>query len=55
MREKSKVICEWLFDPEEMAKPDFDPKDAVELFHRVNLQDFEACQVVSRKYELKVL
>lgn len=42
--EKSKVICEWLFDPEEMAKPDFDPKDAVELFHRVNLQDFEACE-----------
>lgn len=24
--EKSKVICEWLFDPEEMAKPDFDQK-----------------------------
>jgi Rieske 2Fe-2S family protein len=42
--EKSKVICEWLFDPEEIAKPDFDPKDAVELFHRVNLQDFEACE-----------
>jgi Rieske 2Fe-2S family protein len=42
--EKSKVICEWLFDPEEMAKSDFDPKDAVELFHRVNLQDFEACE-----------
>ncbi|MGG4386124.1 aromatic ring-hydroxylating dioxygenase subunit alpha [Priestia megaterium] len=41
---KSKVICEWLFDPEEMAKPEFDPRDAVELFHRVNLQDFEACE-----------
>ncbi|WP_141432145.1 aromatic ring-hydroxylating dioxygenase subunit alpha [Bacillus sp. 03113] len=42
--EKTKVICEWLFDPEEMAKPDFNPMDAVELFHRVNLQDFAACQ-----------
>jgi glycine betaine catabolism A len=41
--EKSKVICEWLFDPEEMEKPDFDPMDAVELFHRVNKQDFDAC------------
>ncbi|MGP7818634.1 aromatic ring-hydroxylating oxygenase subunit alpha [Niallia sp. 01092] len=42
--DKTKVICDWLFDPEEMAKPDFDPMDAVGLFHRVNLQDFEACQ-----------
>ncbi|WP_445491205.1 aromatic ring-hydroxylating oxygenase subunit alpha [Niallia sp. 03133] len=41
---KTKVICDWLFDPAEMAKSDFDPSDAVELFHRVNLQDFEACQ-----------
>ncbi|MGE8081140.1 aromatic ring-hydroxylating oxygenase subunit alpha [Peribacillus loiseleuriae] len=42
--DRSIVICDWLFDPEEMAKPDFDPMDAVELFHRVNEQDFEACQ-----------
>jgi glycine betaine catabolism A len=41
--ERSFVICDWLFDPEEMAQPDFDPMDAVELFHRVNEQDFEAC------------
>lgn len=41
---KTKIICEWLFDPDEMAKSDFDPKDAVELFHRVNLQDFSACE-----------
>ncbi|MEK4069914.1 aromatic ring-hydroxylating oxygenase subunit alpha [Peribacillus sp. FSL R5-0717] len=42
--DRSIVICDWLFDPEEMAKPDFNPLDAVELFHRVNEQDFEACQ-----------
>ncbi|MFC0470514.1 aromatic ring-hydroxylating dioxygenase subunit alpha [Halalkalibacter kiskunsagensis] len=42
--EKSKVICEWLFDPEEMEKSDFDLEDAVELFHRVNMQDFDACE-----------
>ncbi|PLR81177.1 2Fe-2S ferredoxin [Bacillus canaveralius] len=42
--DRSIVICDWLFDPEEMAKPNFDPMDAVELFHRVNEQDFEACQ-----------
>ncbi|RTR29175.1 aromatic ring-hydroxylating dioxygenase subunit alpha [Robertmurraya yapensis] len=40
----SKVICDWLFDPDEIAKPDFDPSDAVELFHRTNEQDFVACE-----------
>lgn len=42
--ERSIVICDWLFDPDEMAKTDFDATDAVELFHRVNEQDFDACQ-----------
>ncbi|WP_339226629.1 aromatic ring-hydroxylating dioxygenase subunit alpha [Oceanobacillus sp. FSL K6-2867] len=42
--DRSIVICDWLFDPEEMAKSDFDPMDAVELFHRVNEQDFAACR-----------
>lgn len=42
--ERSLVICDWLFDPEEMEKPDFEPMDAVEMFHRVNEQDFMACQ-----------
>ncbi len=50
------VICDWLFDPEEMAKPDFEPLDAVEMFHRVNEQDFMACQwcqenMTSRAYK----
>lgn len=35
--EKFKVICEWLFDLEEMVKFDFDLKDVVELFYCVNL------------------
>jgi Rieske 2Fe-2S family protein len=37
------VVCEWLFDPDALAAGvDIDP--TVELFHRVNLQDFEACE-----------
>ncbi|TCP20725.1 Rieske 2Fe-2S family protein [Scopulibacillus darangshiensis] len=54
--ERSIVICDWLFDPDEMARDDFEPMDAVELFHRVNEQDFAACQwchenMGSRAYE----
>jgi Rieske 2Fe-2S family protein len=42
--ETSIVICDWLFDPEEMSKPDFDPMDSVGMFHLVNEQDFVACE-----------
>jgi len=47
------VTCEWLFPPETVAG--YDVADAVELFHRVNEQDFaatEACQpnMKSRAY-----
>ncbi|MEW9673139.1 aromatic ring-hydroxylating dioxygenase subunit alpha [Ammoniphilus sp. 3BR4] len=41
---KTKVICDWLFDPEVMAQAEFDPSDAIELFHRVNVQDFDASE-----------
>ena len=43
--EATKVVCEWLFPPETVAG--YDLSDTVELFHRVNVQDFaasESCQ-----------
>ena len=41
--DRTTVICEWLFSPEALAQaPDLDP--TVELFDRVNRQDFEACE-----------
>ena len=37
------MVCDWLFAPEALtAGADIDA--TVELFHRVNLQDFEACE-----------
>jgi Rieske 2Fe-2S family protein len=56
--ERTKVVCEWLFPPETVAKgtgAGYDLSDTVELFHRVNLQDFaasEGCQpsMKSRAY-----
>ncbi len=38
------VVCEWLFDPVVATAPDFDPSDTVELFDRVNRQDFAAAE-----------
>jgi Rieske 2Fe-2S family protein len=41
--DRTTVVCEWLFDPEALAAgADIDA--TVELFDRVNLQDFEACE-----------
>jgi phenylpropionate dioxygenase-like ring-hydroxylating dioxygenase large terminal subunit len=41
--DRTLVVCDWLFAPEAIASGrDLDP--SVELFHRVNEQDFAACE-----------
>jgi Rieske 2Fe-2S family protein len=42
------VICEFLFHPAEMTKPDFDPSDAVNFWDLVNRQDWAICESVQR-------
>jgi Rieske 2Fe-2S family protein len=41
----TRIVCDWLFHPEAMAAPDFDPTDAVEIFDIVNRQDWEVCEL----------
>jgi Rieske 2Fe-2S family protein len=41
---RTKVVCEWLFTRDTVEAPGFDPADTVELFHRVNEQDFAASE-----------
>lgn len=39
------MVCEWLFPPETVAQDaPYDIADSVELFHRVNEQDFAASE-----------
>ena len=40
----SKIECEWYFDPEAMARPDFDPSDAVDMWDEINRQDWAVCE-----------
>jgi glycine betaine catabolism A len=40
------VVCDFLFHPDEIAKPDFDPSDAVEFWDLVNRQDWTICESV---------
>ena len=39
--DRTEVVCEWHFHPDEMAKPGFDPKGAVEFWDLTNQQDWE--------------
>lgn len=44
--ERTRIVCDFLFDPAEMKKPDFDPSDAVEFWDLVNRQDWSICERV---------
>ena len=46
--ERTVVVCEFLFHPDEMARPGFDPGDAVEFWDLVNRQDWTICESVQR-------
>lgn len=38
------VRCEWYFDPAEMARPEFNPDDAIEFWDLTNRQDWHVCE-----------
>jgi glycine betaine catabolism A len=42
------IACHFLFEPFEMAKPDFDPGDATEFWDLVNRQDWAICEAVQQ-------
>jgi glycine betaine catabolism A len=53
--DRTRVECDWLYLPE-VVESGVDLDASVELFHRVNLQDFDACEatqpsMASRVYE----
>jgi Rieske 2Fe-2S family protein len=43
---RTAIVCDFLFHPDEMAKPDFDPSDAVSFWDLVNRQDWLICERV---------
>ena len=53
--DRTRIVCEWLFDPDTAAAPGFDPGDAVDFWRLVNSQDWDICArtqlgVASRGY-----
>lgn len=52
--ERTDIVCEFLFHPQEMRKLEFDASDAVEFWDLVNRQDWEICESVQRGMGSKV-
>lgn len=46
--DRTEIVCDLLFAPDEAAKPTFDPSDAEELWDLVNRQDWGVCESVQR-------
>jgi Rieske 2Fe-2S family protein len=42
---RSEVVCEFLFDAEDVARPDFDPSDAADFWDLTNRQDWRVCEL----------
>ncbi len=40
------IVCDFLFHPDEIAKPGFDPSDVVDFWDLVNRQDWNICESV---------
>ncbi|MGO9922501.1 MAG: aromatic ring-hydroxylating oxygenase subunit alpha [Isosphaeraceae bacterium] len=41
---RTEIVCEWLFHPDAMDQPDFDPDDAVAFWDLTNRQDWHVCE-----------
>ncbi|MGH2532645.1 MAG: SRPBCC family protein [Thermomicrobiales bacterium] len=41
--DRTSIACEWFFAPDQIARPDFDPADAIEFWDLTNRQDWEVC------------
>jgi Rieske 2Fe-2S family protein len=46
--DRTDIVCEWHFHPDAIARPDFDPKGAIEFWDLTNKQDWELSDLAQR-------
>lgn len=46
--DRTRLVCQWLFDPKEEQKPEFDPSEAIEFWDLTNRQDWQICEAAQR-------
>ncbi len=42
--DRTEIVCEWLFHPDALSAPDFDPDDVVAFWDMTNRQDWHVCE-----------
>jgi Rieske 2Fe-2S family protein len=52
--ERTQIICHFLFEAQEIDRPDFDPRDAVDFWDLVNRQDWTVCESVQQGIQARV-
>jgi glycine betaine catabolism A len=52
--DRTRIVCRFLFDPNEIAKSDFNPADAVEFWDLINRQDWAICERVQQGLSSRV-
>ena len=51
---RTDIVCQFLFEPSEMDKSDFDPRDATDFWDLVNRQDWAICEGVQQGISSRV-
>lgn len=46
--ERTRIVCDWLFEPATMAAEGFDPRPAIEFWDLTNRQDWHVCELQQR-------
>jgi Rieske 2Fe-2S family protein len=46
--DRTEIVCEWHFHPDELARPGFDPAGAVEFWDLTNRQDWELSELAQQ-------
>jgi glycine betaine catabolism A len=46
--DRTEITCEFFFEPEAIAAPDFDPSDAIDFWDQVNREDWHVCELTQR-------
>lgn len=44
--DRTRIVCEWHFHPQELARPGFDATDVVEFWDMTNRQDWHVCELL---------
>lgn len=52
--DRTRIACDWLFHPQAMDMPGFDPSDAVKFWNMTNLQDWEVSELSQQGISSKV-